>query len=368
MAIQVQCPYCKKPSGLDDTMRHQKVTCPHCQRIFVPVNCPHCKTTLALDDTMLHSKITCPRQRCQGVFVPDQVIYQANRDRVAKMGKWFKLILWAGMGSLPLFFAWLKFQDVDFVSLGSRLDVDFLLKFSIAVYYLSWCLGAPWEVTDMESFYADAPNRGRIPVAVYMWIALLLGVAAVLCFVHSFTVLAPILAGFWAANVIGWTYRGSVVNPTVNTSILKYEEFQKYDKLESLLVFNELNGGTWHWWRFGAGAVMLGCVNLLAFSPLSQILGDAVGGVPGDVILALGVLSFILLVEGWIWFQRIQSRRCYRLITKLTEKYDFSLKTAVALTPAPAEPVVWSPKLILPQSKPGRKRKWSFDKWPWTKP
>jgi hypothetical protein len=129
------------------------------------------------------------------------------------------------------------------------------------------------------------------------------------------------------------------VKPTVNSSIYVYQEFKKYGKLESLLVFNELNQGPWKWWRFGAGVLMLGFVNLLAFSPLSQFLGEAAGGMRADLILALSVLCYILLIEGWIWFKRIRARNCYRLIQNLSEKYDLSPKTALTLAPPTAEPL-----------------------------
>ena len=322
-------------------MLHDKMTCPHCDAVFVPVECPRCKTVLSLEDTLLDTKVECPRRPiCDCVFVPRDAIYQAHRKRLADMGRVFKWVLRISMGSLAIFFAWLKFQDVDFVSMGKQVDVDVLLRLAIALYYFSWCAGAPWEVSDMESFFSVPPNRGRIPVAVFSWIALLVGIAAVLCLVHSFTVFALMLTGFWGANIVGWYYRGTVVDPTVRASEDYYEKRNKYDKLESLYVFSKLNGGKWHWWRFGAGAVLLICVNLLAFTPLARIIGDAGGGVPEDVVQALSVLCFVLAVEGWIWFERIQARRCYQLISYLGKKYDFSLKAATSLPPATGEPMI----------------------------
>jgi hypothetical protein len=115
---------------------------------------------------------------------------------------------------------------------------------------------------------------------------------------------------------------------------------KRYDKLENLLAFDELHRGLWQWWRFGVGLILLGFINLLAFSRLPQLLGDAAGGMPAEVVLALSVLSFILLMEGWIWFRRIQAHHYHRLIGKLSQKYDLSPKTPLSLMPSTPAPVV----------------------------
>jgi hypothetical protein len=302
------------------------------------IKCPHCKTPLAFENTQRFEPTACPR--CKGPFVPVHVQLKEGRIELGGMVKRFRWVLWVAFLSLPLLFGWLKFQDADFVNAGKQLEVGLLLKLSMALYYLSWSLGAGWETSDMESFYAVPPNRGRLPWGTFVAIGFLVGAGAILCFVHSLKWFAPALAGFWVLDYLGWIYLGVVVRPTVADSCNLYEESKKYDKLENLLVFDELNQGAWKWWRGGTGVVLLVFINVLAFSRLSQILGEAVGGMPHEVVLALSILSYILVVESWIWFKRIEALNGYRLIANLSEKYDLSPKTRLSLTPPSPEPVV----------------------------
>ena len=83
---------------------------------------------------------------------------------------------------------------------------------------------------------------------------------------------------------------------------------------------------------------MLAFTNLLAFSGLSRVLGEAAGGIPADLVVALSVLSYLLVVEGWIWFKRIRARNSYHLIENLSEKYEFSPRRAATVAPSTAEP------------------------------
>ena len=69
---------------------------------------------------------------------------------------------------------------------------------------------------------------------------------------------------------------------------------------------------------------MLGFINVLAFSPLSHILGDAAGAIPADVILAISVFFWIVAMESWMWFKRIRARNGCRLIQELSQRYELS--------------------------------------------
>lgn len=73
--------------------------------------------------------------------------------------------------------------------------------------------------------------------------------------------------------------------------------------------------------------ILLGFINLLAFTNLSQLIGNVAGGLPADAVLGLSVLCFILIVEGWIWFTRLQVSSQYRSMSHLTLKYDLRLKS-----------------------------------------
>jgi hypothetical protein len=298
----------------------------------IQVKCPDCKALLTFDDIQCPDDLTvCPQ--CKGSFNPYKARLVQSQVMVGGMAKRFRWVLWTAFISLPVIFGWLNFQDVDFVKVSKQLEVDFLLKMSMALYFLSWSLGAEWETSDMESYYAVPPNRGKLPWGGVVAIVFLVIAGAVLCVVHSSKWFALALVGFWAVDYLGWIYLGKVVRPIVAESLEMYEKAKEYDKLESLLVFNELNQGVWKWWRAGAGLVCLIFLNLLAFSRLSQILGDAAGGLTGEFVLAISILGYFLLFEGWIWFKRIRARNCYHLIANLAEKYNLSPKKPLSVIP-----------------------------------
>lgn len=304
--------------------------------MVIKIECPHCRTPLDTEETRRLEPTACPR--CKGPFVPSHVVLKEGRINTGRMGKTVRRALWAAFLFPPLLFGWLKFQGVDFIYLSKQLSVELLLKLSMALYYLSWSLGMAWETSDAESIYAVPPNRGRVPWVGFVVIGAMAVLFVVLCLVSSFKWLAPALAVFWAADWMGWIYLVSVVRPAVLDSLKMYEETRKYDRLENLLVFAELNQGAWKVWRYAAGVCLLVVIHVLAFTPLPQMIGDVVGGIPGDVVLAISVLLFILVMEGWIWFKRARARTSYGLIGNLVSKYDLTPKTPLLLgqsTPGP---------------------------------
>jgi hypothetical protein len=153
---------------------------------------------------------------------------------------------------------------------------------------------------------------------------------------------AAVLAAFWVLDTGAWAFiLRRTAEPTVNDSVHGFRDKLKwYDRLESLLAFDEQHRGSWKWWRQGVGLLLLGFINLLAFSPLSESIGEAIGGIPGDTIVALSILIFVVAMEGWIWFTRIQSKARQHAISDLAKKYNLSPKTPITVSASTSAPAL----------------------------
>jgi hypothetical protein len=153
----------------------------------------------------------------------------------------------------------------------------------------------------------------------------LAAVFAVLCLVDSYRLFAPFLAGFWVINVGGWWYIVKRILPKIlresrSACLAACLARNDYVQLERFEMVREYMCGWWQMYRFGAGALLIGGINVLAFSPLAGVVAGASGLSP-EMIITLSILGQILFVEGWIWLLRLRLSVSLRVVKNLSRLY-----------------------------------------------
>ena len=253
-----------------------------------------------------------------------------TKREVKKMSDLLKLLVWLVALFLPLLFGWLRFHGTDVVRIARETQTDILLKVALSVYFLSWCAGLTWDTNDQEMLYTVAPDEGRLRFGGIVIMILLLVVFIMLCFVESFDLFAGLLGVFLVINVTGWRYIISKVTPVIVASFREYETENEFADLESLRVLNGFMTGAWQWWRFAVGFSLIAFINLIAFyPPFAQIVSQSMSGLPTEFLLAIGTFSFIVVMEGWIWYQRIRTRATFSLIQEYSDRYELISKKTI---------------------------------------
>jgi hypothetical protein len=139
--------------------------------------------------------------------------------------------------------------------LETELAATWLLRSALIVYYLALLGGVLLDTKDAEAVLSEAPNEGRFPlvgVGNCVLIALLFGL---LCWVDSYKQFAIALAAYWIANMASWKYFVAFLEPAMKRATDVYQLDEEYLLVERVRQMQTFFTSSWHWWRFGLGAV-----------------------------------------------------------------------------------------------------------------
>ena len=237
---------------------------------------------------------------------------------------WYlKLVIRILAGLLMLAFAYLKLQNI-ILPIAQKIETRILLEFALCLYFTCWVVGANFDTDFQEKAYVVAPDIDWIPmVGLSSAIAALF---AIMCCVTAFWQFAMLLAALWGLNYYCFQFILKMIRPVVNASKETYRAGGQFAERAKLDLVEEFMLGSWQQWRFAFGGLLIVGINILELPHLASRLGAAIGGLDGEFVVALSILAFIVLMEGWIWFMRLRCRIARGEIKKLAAKYQFVLK------------------------------------------
>lgn len=247
--------------------------------------------------------------------------------KAARIAK--RTLSWAGMG-LVAAFGFLKFHGLDFAPLLKDLNAQFLLQATLAFYYLCWVTGCSFDIDDQELLYVDPPDLRRVISMCVITVGAIVIPFGILCYVQSYRAFAVALTVFLVANVLCWIGLCYwVLRESVPATEKYYTDKKAYPKLLELKYFvDDYLEGPWQIWRFCAGAVIVSIIDIIAFTGLYEHLNILHRLGSKDFVLALLVLTFVLVMEIWIWAQRWQFRISRLHLDKIARSYNLQLKTS----------------------------------------
>jgi hypothetical protein len=233
---------------------------------------------------------------------------------------------------LVLLFSWLKLSGVDFHPLAADITAGLLFQVTMALYYLLWVAGLTSDTDEQEAIYVAAPSKrhtyiGGATTAFFITLVFIL-----LCLVKTPTQFAFALLFFHLINIAAWHYLTKrVMKAEFRKSERIYREADDFSRLEKLrLVYDWYLAGGWQWGRFAAGGVVVIAAALVAgyFAHSGQSSIRVYGQVVSmELSIALLLLLYAVVMEAWIWRNRLVMSAQLDLIDELREKYQFVPET-----------------------------------------
>lgn len=253
---------------------------------------------------------------------------QLDKNAMIAVARHARTVTRIAGGVLVLLFGWLKLNNEAVGRALSGSSPEFLLRVSLALYYLAWVMGATNDTNEQELAYAVPPSNATFPKGGYMAAASLVAAFAFLCWVRSPRAFAVVLAGFLIANVAWWRYMVESVLPRpLTVSAEKFRAEKDYVALAILESFRYYIAGSWQWWRFAAGSVMVTAILFVAFVGLPAPLTRIAFFADRDRALGLLLLAYVVGFEAWIWIMRHRVTTTRLALTHLGERYILTLRS-----------------------------------------
>jgi hypothetical protein len=251
-----------------------------------------------------------------------RVAPSGQKNQLIVFARRTRLIIRSSAMIIALLFGWLRFRGVDVLPVVRSLPATILLRGSLVLYYFSWLLGATFDTDTQELVYRTPPRKkGEIPTSAVVTMLVLAVVFAVLCAITSFRQFLMFLALFWLLDHLAWRYLATKLLPPVfRASAAQYGEEKDAARIDQLAFVKVYHTGRWKWRRLITGVVMLLILNIMANTAVMEQLASRIQ-VSADTILAAGVALYLLLVEGWAWIMRLQTRVAIQTIERLRPHY-----------------------------------------------
>jgi hypothetical protein len=252
----------------------------------------------------------------------------ANKARMIKTARLARRVLQVLAASLALSFTWLKFHGLNFAPLLGDLSASFLLRVTLALYYFSWVSGMASDADAQEVIYVEPPDRNRV---ITMLALVTVGVAipfGLLCYVQSYKAFALVLSAFLIFNFFIWRLWAYWLIPKAAEGTADYYKSRSaYGELMELRVYiDDYARGKWQLWRFLVGLLIVVLIDLLSFTRFYRPGTIAGLNAASDFVLATLMFLFVVVMEGWVWMNRIYCRFARQLLDRVDAEYELRPK------------------------------------------
>jgi hypothetical protein len=243
--------------------------------------------------------------------------------RVRKLIKYIGLILFA-------IFTYLQLKDFQIGTVIENISPDLLRRLTLIAYYWCWIFGTTFDTDIQEVAYFSEKGRFKLTERAIGLLLLFGFVAAVLLWAaNDDRLFAGTLTVFFLFNVGGFAYILWFVKPIILASKDKYLEGKNHFSLAQLELVSGYMNGSWQWKRFGLGVALIAIMNAICFSDSIKIA--IAEGLARFIPITADLLSerlptftfvtFVALMEGWIWVQRAKVSVALDLLEQLSTKF-----------------------------------------------
>jgi hypothetical protein len=264
------------------------------------------------------------------VAVPDEASKQfnsalASKPAVMQGARHIRSLVKYVATALGIGFAWLKLSNADFRPVAADVTAALVFHTTMALFVICWVKGLYSDTDQQELVYVAAPNKlhtytGTSIVALSLFLVFVL-----LCVTYTTTAFAYSLLFFHIVNIAAWLYLSKVV---MRGEFLKsmdiYRKAREFFHVEQLRVVYEMYlDGSWQVKRFVAGGVVAVAAVVLRYVTVTgqdfiQFRGYSLGT---ELAIALLFLIYVVVMEVWIWRERIRMAARVGLINQLRESY-----------------------------------------------
>lgn len=223
----------------------------------------------------------------------------------------------------PLFYGYLKLHSTDITPFTNDYMSSTILRISFIIYYLSWVYGSLFDMNIYDISLISSKEEKGITFKDYAVAFIIIVVFSLLLYSKNNLYIAITLSLFW---IVDWLAHHYLLKYQMN-SLLRESEIE-YKKMNNLWNFLRLEStknyiaGTWKKTRYYAGIPIL--IILLIFS-FENIFASSINNyfniISSDFIFSLIFLIFVLSMESWIWFVRLNTKLTMNIISKNEDSY-----------------------------------------------
>ena len=275
-----------------------------------------------------------PRKRHKAVVV--EVLNPQHLDAITgsreamESVRYLRLVVTIAAAVLTMGFGWLKFRGVDVVGVLHSVPADFVLKLAMALYFASWIAGLLSDLSDMEFVLVKSPSPLHVKVGGTLLGAMTALAFGVLCYVQTLQHFSIALLVLLIINIFGWLYLTRIVLPPAESISQQFYTSQgRMLRLEQLnIVCRRFQAGSWQLLRLTLG--LLAAVAMTAMSHKYTMPDSNVEFLQkhGDIISASVFLTYVMILEGWIWFMRMRVKGGLSLLLEIEQTYELRKRAA----------------------------------------
>jgi hypothetical protein len=225
---------------------------------------------------------------------------------------------------LLVMFGWLKMKDMDFMPVVQNIPAQIVFQVALVLYYACWINGTLFDTRSQNLVYVKVDRLRALSGAIIATITLV-AVFAFLCWADTYRKFCILLVVFFAFNIMFWVYLIKMIVPdALKVSEAYYRKMRSYIEMEQLkLVAGEYISGSWQWYRFALGSIIILLMNIMAFSNIATFLSARLGGISPELIQSASMLLFVAVIESWIWYMRMRLSIGLRLLKEMKASYQF---------------------------------------------
>jgi hypothetical protein len=250
-----------------------------------------------------------------------------GKPEVLSAARYIRTLIGYAAALLALAFTWLSFKGIDFRPVAADITAKQILEVTMALYYALWVAGLKSDTDEQEMLYVAKPSKAHTYFGGAVTATIITALFALLCWVRTPGTFAYALLGFHAMNIVVWLYLSKVVmRKEFRKSERIYREADNFARLEKLkLVYLWYLDGQWQKWRFFVGGIVVVVAAIVVPHAKPWLANIQVDGyvLSTERLVALLLLAYVAIMEGWIWRNRIRMSSQLDLIDELRQKYEF---------------------------------------------
>jgi hypothetical protein len=230
--------------------------------------------------------------------------------------------------ALGIGFAWLRLSHVDFRPVAADVTAALVFHTTMALFVICWVRGLYSDTDQQELVYVAEPDKlhaytGSSVMALSIFLAFVL-----LCLTYVTTLFAYSLLIFHVVNIGAWIYLSKVVMRREFVKSMEiYRRAGEFFHVEQLrVVYERYLDGSWQIKRFAAGgAVALAAIAFRYVAATGQAKFKIRGySFDTELAIALLFLLYVVVMEVWIWRERIRMSAQMGLINELRKTYTLA--------------------------------------------
>lgn len=225
-----------------------------------------------------------------------------------------------------------QIRHLPIIPLIESIEPDFFIRLSLVLYYNSWVAAITIESRMAQTVYAVDPNRGAVPISMFIVPSLVVLVGLLLILVSSDTrLLSIMLSVLFFLDLLLWGIFNYLARPMAIASEKLYRSQGQYSKIEQLHDYvNEYLGGYWQPYRFIAMASVLCTFLAMSHEPaMRHALAEQLHSLSptltaekiDSLIAPFLFFTYIAIAETWMWIMRLRVKRRIGLLDELRATY-----------------------------------------------